>query len=411
MTAVLQPLLRPLTRCTLASRGASLLQLHSRNYCTSSRLPGQIQPPHAPAPRQPDAKEAADKLSPAPLQIDIVWTAHHTLDSLTAPSQADVPAEQPPDHHQPKELGPVRQDSPPSEGLVDSTGLQNKPEPTPQVLVLWDLDNQPLGRHPVADAVDSLRFLAMRYGKRVKIHAFANRHAFIQVISLVPSKSRKNKPVEPDLSAWDADWETWGLRDDYIPWEDQLGLGDHPGLTEPQELRCYICGAKQKTEQKLTKHIKSLHARERQKKLKHIASVKSVKKKDKLWKKHEPYLKKFALGSARMADPESMGLEEDLKQAGVEVHLVADAPEAADGALRRQLKKAAQDRVDCVFLVSDDKGFEAALKKVKKESIKTVVVGRKKSELAKLAHASFIPWDKVLDGSYLPTAISNSSRH
>lgn len=409
MNAVLQTLLRPCAQRILTSTRS---QIHWREYCNSSL---SLQPLHAPTLRQPDSDKTA-KVAPTPLQ-DISGNVNKTPKSSTVPCQNKVSAAQAElsvrlsdatdvaksselvSHNQPKELSPRRDDH--TSGLGDS--LQSK-IPTSQVLVLWDLDNLSPGKHSTADAVDSLQNLASRYGNTVEIHAFANRHAFIQINAIRHSKRYWKETVEANPGAWEEDWQPWEIGDGYGLWE------EHLGLDEPQELRCYICGQKQKTEKKLEKHIKTLHGRERRKKLKHIASQKSKKKKDKLWQKHEAYLKKFALGSARMLDPRSMGLEEDLKQAGVHVHLVADAPEAADGAIRRQLKTAIQSRIDCVFLVSNDKGFEGMLQEAKKQSIRTVVIGRKASKLAKLGGASFIAWDKVLNKLHIPIKIIKSSK-
>lgn len=254
--------------------------------------------------------------------------------------------------------------------------LGKRPE-NPQVLVLWDLDNQSPGAHP-AEAAESIRNLASKYGEVTAIHAYANRHAFIQISAIRPPKRKTN----PDLQVLE-------------PWEGMPEEWDGDLLDEePEELRCGVCGQKQKTRKKLVKHMRSLHLRERTKKLNHIAQTKSGKKKEKLWKKYEPSLEKYALKSARMSNPESMGIKEDLRKAGVEVNLVSHAPEAADGAIRRQFKKALQNRVGWVFLVSDDKGFAPTLDLAKKQGIKTFVVGRKKSALRRSA-TSFMSWHEV----------------
>lgn len=263
------------------------------------------------------------------------------------------------------------------QGLQAKLGKRSE---NPPVMVLWDLDNQSPGAHP-AEAAESIRNLASKYGEVTAIHAYANRHAFIQINAIQPPKRKTN----PDLQVLEP-WEAW----EGMPEEWDGDLLDE----EPEELRCGVCGQKQKTTKKLLKHMKSLHVRERTKKLNHIAQTKSGKKKEKLWKRYEPYLEKYALKSARMSNPESMGIKEDLRKAGVEVNLVSHAPEAADGAIRRQFKKALQNRVGWVFLVSDDKGFEPTLDLAKKKGIKTFVVGTKESALRRSA-TSFMSWHEV----------------
>lgn len=325
----------------------------------------------------------------------------------------------PPQHHVPGQAAPELLVAAPLPDATEDTaeGLPTTPS-SPKVLVLWDLDNLSAGKIPTSTVVNNLRHIASGYGSDVEIHAFGNRHALIQAHTIRPSK-RQEEVVEPVVAGDDLGElpeeeldSLWGYGDgpDFLD-----RVMEDPSHSKPQELRCHICGQKQKTEKKLANHIKNLHERERRKKLNHIASTKSQKRKDQLWERHEKYLTKFAVASSRMSDPELNGLEEDLKQAGVTFHQAVDAPDAADGALRRKLKSAVQDRVGCVLLASGDKGFAPALEKAQ-QHIKTVVVARKVAKKAgktcplhKLAGSGvgFVAWAKVLEG---PLAGGNSKK-
>lgn len=267
-----------------------------------------------------------------------------------------------------------------------------------RVLVLWDLDNQkPAPRYK--DTVKSLRNLASQYGTLTAIEAFANRHAFIDAPPPPRSKTQKKRKAAK-LTSTLAPNIKLDAKDQLLR-QVVLGTNEPNILTMPTiELRCHICGQKQKTELHLAKHVQTLHLRERRKKLRHIARLNPGLKRERLWKRHETYLERFAVNAARMHDPESHGLKEDLTDFGVKVHVVVDAKEAADGALRKQFRKAEHNRVKCVILISDDTGFRDAIVAAKKKGIGTVVVGSKESGLASSGR-SFVPWQKVLDGAFL----------
>lgn len=370
--AVIRPFLRYHNRrlVTFKASWAATAGVHSSNL--------QLLAARAARQSRPKTTTAIEK-HPLPPTAEINKPEGY-LDHLDVTTEEEEPTEQvdlTARQTEPDDTEQRQQELTEGQRLQRSTSLAAKLEEkskNPQVLVLWDLDNKSPGARP-ADAAESLRNLASRYGEVTAIHAFANRHAFVQVNRIAPS--RRNTSEDLDASYM-------------MPWQ-----WDQPFMPEePEVLRCAVCGQKQKTTKLLEKHMEKLHLRERRKKLVHISQAKSTKRKEKLWQKYEPSLERYALASARMSNPESMGIKEDLRKAGVKVDLVSDAAEAADGALRRQFKKAIQNRVDWVFLVSDDKGFTSTLDKAKKQHIKTFVVGGKKSELGRSA-TSFMSWKQV----------------
>lgn len=313
---------------------------------------------------------------------------HATTEDTRAIEQVELAASQTePDSGQQEEQEPIEEQELETEALEEQRSLaltdrdSRKESPRRTVVVLWDLDNVLPGAF-AAEAVESLRRLASRYGEVTAIHAYANRNAFLQYNSIFPPKHSAKRSLQPSDD----------LPLDFIaPWEQGW---EQDMIEEPSELRCGICGQKQKTQEKLQRHMKSLHERERAKKAKHIAATKSAKKKAKLWNRYEPYLENYSLAAIQLQNPGSMGMKDDLEKAGVKVKLVSEAAEAADGALRRRFKKAIQDCVGWVLLVSDDKGFVSTIQKAKKQGVKTLVVGTKKSSLSGSA-TSFMSWQRM----------------
>lgn len=141
--------------------------------------------------------------------------------------------------------------------------------------------------------------------------------------------------------------------------------------------------------------LRALLAREQKKKLVHLASVKGAAKKARLFTKLQPKLEKYALGAHYINNPEAKeaaaldgleGIKGELERAGIVVNTVADAPEAADHAISRQIRRATRTRnsktpargvIERVVLVSDDKGFVPELRKARASGLSTHVIGTK----------------------------------
>lgn len=93
------------------------------------------------------------------------------------------------------------------------------------------------------------------------------------------------------------------------------------------------------------------------------------------------------------------GVGDEIRRAGFLVRVVADKPEAADAALRREVVGLVERRaVGCVVLVSDDLGFAGVVGMARERGVRTVVVGGDAGGgLRRCADSGFV-WREVVSG-------------
>ncbi|KAG2502159.1 hypothetical protein HYH03_000646 [Edaphochlamys debaryana] len=251
---------------------------------------------------------------------------------------------------------------------AEGHSLSEQPAPAP-VHVLWDLDN----KYPLvldhAGLVERMRSRLRPFGRVASIDAFCNYNTLHYV---------------PQL--WEAAQEA-GMK--------------HPLLDDqPQELRCPLCGQRQRDEAALRKHFEQLHAREHRKRQgTQPAHARRYAKTEKAGRYGQAA--REVLRRRRGYD-----LEGILGAAGVAVHAVQMGPQRADVALEAaamellrsvQVPTAAQGAEEgwdvpeaggtfdpteaepalggpVLALVSDDHGFEHLLRLFGRRGWGTVVV-------------------------------------
>lgn len=239
-----------------------------------------------------------------------------------------------------------------------------------KVVILWDLDNKP-PRGPPYEAAMSLKKVAQCFGEVVDMSAYANRHAFIHLPRWVVEQRRERR---------------------------HLDILERKGVVTPSEpYVCSVCGRKCKTHLDLKKHFKQLHEREREKKLSRMRSLKG--------KKRQRFKERFVDGNYKYREAAKSlitpkvgyGLASELRRAGVYVKTVADKPQAADWALKKQIKHSMSRGIDWLFLISDDSDFCAMLRRAKEANLGTVVVGDWDGALGRHADL-WVPWNGVENG-------------
>nr|XP_015641376.2 uncharacterized protein LOC4340243 [Oryza sativa Japonica Group] len=240
----------------------------------------------------------------------------------------------------------------------------------PTVVVLWDLDNKP-PRGPPFPAATALRDAASLLGRVVSVSAFANRHAFSHVPAWVADERRERRAMDRAERAGAA--------------------------SPPVPYSCAVCGRRFPTRPDLTRHFRQLHQRERNKKLSRLRSLKG--------KKRQKFRERFISGNTKYDDAArelltpkvGYGLAAELRRAGVHVRTVSDKPQAADHALKRQVKHSVACGVDWLVLVSDDSDFTDTVRKARAADLRTVVVGDGCRALGSVADI-WLPWDRVENG-------------
>ncbi|CAN6202402.1 unnamed protein product [Urochloa humidicola] len=241
---------------------------------------------------------------------------------------------------------------------------------SPTVVVLWDLDNKP-PRGPPFPAATSLIAAASVLGRVVSISAFANRHAFSHLPAWVAAERRDRRALDRAERA--------GIAAPSVPYS------------------CGVCGRRFPTRPDLTRHFRQLHERERNKKLSRLRSLKG--------KKRQKFRERFISGNTKYEDTArelltpkvGYGLASELRRAGVHVRTVPDKPQAADHALKRQVKHSLACGVDWMVLVSDDSDFTDTVRNARAADLRTVVVGDGCRALGKVADI-WLPWDRVENG-------------
>nr|GMD99406.1 Zinc finger, C2H2 domain containing protein [Ipomoea batatas] len=239
-----------------------------------------------------------------------------------------------------------------------------------KVVVLWDLDNKP-PRGPPYKAAMELKKLAEKFGDVVDMSAYANRHAFIHLPQWVIDERRERR---------------------------RLDILERKGAVTPSEpYICSVCGRKCKTNMDLKKHFKQLHEREREKKLSRMRALKG-KKRQRFKERFIDNNQKYMEAARSLVTPkEGYGLASELRRAGVFVKTVADKPQAADWALKRQMQHSMSRGIDWLFLVSDDSDFSEMLKRARIANLGTVVVGDWDRSLGRYADL-WVPWIGVENG-------------
>eukprot|EP00850_Spirogloea_muscicola_P001859 SM000007S20819 [mRNA] locus=s7:458366:460154:+ [translate_table: standard] len=242
--------------------------------------------------------------------------------------------------------------------------------------VYWDLDNKPPENVLPLDAALRLRALASGFGRLVAFAAYANRHAFEHVPAWVQAERLEHRERVAREEA--------GL--------DAPPAGGHA---------CGLCGRKFGSETALQRHFRQLHSRERDRRLRRIQHL-SPKQRARARMRAAETERRYddAARKAALMPRRGYGLASDLRRAGVTVRLVSDAPQAADTALVRDLTRAiAAGALDCVCLVSDDRGFVGILRLARLRGLRTVVVGNADA-LASVADERF-SWAGVASGGPL----------
>lgn len=241
---------------------------------------------------------------------------------------------------------------------------------SPTVVVLWDLDNKP-PRGPPFPAARSLIAAAALLGRVVSVSAFANRHAFTHLPAWVTAERRERRALD---------------------------RAERAGVVTPSEpYSCSVCGRRFPTRPDLTRHFRQLHERERNKKLNRMRSLKG--------KKRQKYRERYISGNTKYNDAArellspkvGYGLASELRRAGVDVRTVPDKPQAADQALKRQVKHSVACGVDWLVLVSDDSDFTDTLRKARDADLRTVVVGDGCRALGNVSDI-WLPWNRVETG-------------
>ncbi|KAJ0983855.1 hypothetical protein J5N97_002211 [Dioscorea zingiberensis] len=239
-----------------------------------------------------------------------------------------------------------------------------------KVVVLWDLDNKP-PRGPPYEAAIALRRVAGHFGRVVDVSAYANRHAFDHLPQWVLDQRRERRSVD---------------------------ILERKGIAVPSEpYVCGVCGRKCRTNLELKRHFKQLHERERQKKLARMRSLKG-KKRQKFKERFVSGNHKYEEAARELLTPKTgYGLASELRRAGVYVRTVADKPQAADAALKRQMQHSMARGMDWMVLVSDDSDFTDMVRRAREADLRTVVVGDGRRSLGR--HADFwVPWMRVENG-------------
>ncbi|KAL6606701.1 hypothetical protein ACP70R_042354 [Stipagrostis hirtigluma subsp. patula] len=241
---------------------------------------------------------------------------------------------------------------------------------SPTVVVLWDLDNKP-PRGPPFPAASSLIAAASLLGRVVSVSAFANRHAFSHLPAWVAAERRDRRALD---------------------------RAERAGVAAPPvPYTCAVCGRRFPTRPDLTRHFRQLHERERNKKLNRLRSLKG-KKRQKFRERYISGNTKYNDAARELLTPKvGYGLAAELRRAGVHVRTVPDKPQAADQALKRQVKHSVACGVDWMVLVSDDSDFTDTVRKARAADLRTVVVGDGCRALGKVADI-WLPWDRVENG-------------
>jgi len=245
-----------------------------------------------------------------------------------------------------------------------------------KVGVFWDLDNKPPKQVPPFVAALHLRNVAGKFGEVVDVVAYANRHAFSFLPQWVKEQRKDRKLLDKLETA---------------------------GVVKPREpYICGYCGCKCRTNEKLKKHFRDLHERERTKRMNRMDSMKGkrrLKYKASLAEKEERYRN----ASKEILVPKvGYGLASELRRAGVYVRRVEDKPQAADEALKSHMARSIKQGLHCICLVSDDSDFSNALRVAQQKQLRTVVVGDT-TTLSQFADIKF-SWEDVASGKALARA-------
>lgn len=208
-----------------------------------------------------------------------------------------------------------------------------------KVSVFWDLDNKPPKSSPYHAALH-LRRLAAQFGDVTDMVACANRHAFLHIPRWVQGGTSFTNPDSNPASL---------------------------KKSSSSSCMCAFCSFTCATPAELKKHCRLSHRRE--------------------WRN---------MGSKGYPNG-GYGLHMELFRAGFCVRTVDHSPQAADRALKRQIKHSVDNGVHCICLVSDDTDFAEILKTARSKRALTIVIGDTAS-LQQFADFWF-PWNDVAHGN------------
>ncbi|XXQ35904.1 C2H2-type domain-containing protein [Plasmodiophora brassicae] len=255
----------------------------------------------------------------------------------------------------------------PSDDIVVNRALMSEVE----VRVFWDLDNV----HPDDDSLSTLTDYVKPFkdfGRAVgvlnSVTAWANCHAF----SLSP-RERSEQRARADFIEWDMD-------DNVSGWDPSI-----------QRFRCGVCGKKCDNREKLKKHMKMLHERERNKILNRVKC-----QKQQLTGEHKYRLAKY--DRARMhvfKHPTRNELHQRLEEMGVDVQQVSTKREAADKALSTMARSLVATQTEQLFvIVSHDNDFCTLLRHLRDRSVSTAVATQEPlSEMSRLRDNCDFVWN------------------
>ncbi|KUI64487.1 hypothetical protein VM1G_11356 [Cytospora mali] len=176
---------------------------------------------------------------------------------------------------------------------TDARSIKEKSSRDLGVAVFWDLDNKQPTKHPPFEVAQRLRKVVEdNYGPVKVLAAYGNKSTF----DFVPR------------------WAVDKARDDF-----QQTLLDERENESVDAYRCSVCGAKCRTLEKLEKHVRTLHERERRKKINHITSAKKGSKKHrKLEERYRGYLDKYREAAGGLVPQLNYNIDKELTRAMVE---------------------------------------------------------------------------------------------
>ncbi|KAH7286295.1 hypothetical protein KP509_33G067900 [Ceratopteris richardii] len=211
-----------------------------------------------------------------------------------------------------------------------------------RVSIFWDLDNKPPKSSPYHAALH-LRRIGASFGQIVDMVACANRHVFRHIPRWLQMQENLIHSEPKDNHA--------------------EGNSSNGGLSP--FLSCGVCGFTCVTKSELKEHARLVHRHNRSK-----------------------VFNAFSNGG--------YSLHMELSRAGFWVRVVDQSPQAADRALKRQIKHSISNKVHCICLVSDDSDFTDILRAAQSKNVVTIVIGDSRS----LHHNADIwfPWTEVADG-------------
>ena len=257
--------------------------------------------------------------------------------------------------------------------------------------VFVDLDNVSPLTHSRADAkafAGPLKTFCNKVGQLETFQAFGNR------------------ATQTFLSRQEKERRQQGSNQEFMPWDGEVA---QTGVDNDGILRCGVCGAKMKltkkskasgvtAEEKLRKHMKTLHDGEQAKRRNRPGKLKE--------KEQEKYRKYNAaqIGALRRTSSNSNELFRVLGEQGIKCNSSADVDASLKGAARKWMKSLGQNKREqdpnsggglleargCLVIVLEDSDFVPLLNEARSHSIVAVSVTPNDEQTRKLVGASDI---------------------